>query len=111
MKTILRYEFDFPLIARGYEGNCHIIFENPSYIPQTGDVIDFQIEDFFDDEQVVAQYERVRDSGLICAEKLYTRYKKDEMEIVILLYAEEKFQLNSSGSHKETLEEAFLCSV
>lgn len=94
MITILRFEFDQQIFHPDYQGNRNIILENPSHVPNTGDAVDFSIELFFDDPQVIEAYHDMTEGQLLYAERLNTRYNKDHIEILVILYRENIFKEN-----------------
>ncbi|MCX2492873.1 hypothetical protein OQX63_05280 [Pedobacter sp. PF22-3] len=92
MKTIVRFEFDNQLFHKNYCGPYAIILENPPHIPQTGDPVDFNIADFFNDEKVLERYQRLIQSDLLYAHRIQTKYSIDVVEIMIVLYQESSFR-------------------
>jgi hypothetical protein len=94
MKTLLRFEFDQQLFYPDYSGNQHIILEDPPHVPQTGDAVDFQIGEFFDDPRVIEAFQDMTEGQLLLAERLNTRYTKDQVEILVILFREDIFKEN-----------------
>ncbi|MEO7214533.1 MAG: hypothetical protein ABIX36_17135 [Mucilaginibacter sp.] len=92
MKTILRFEFDQQLFPTEYTGNRNVVLEDASHVPQTGDAVDFQIEQFFSDPKVIEAYQDMTEGQLLIAERLNTRYAKDQVEILVILYREDIFK-------------------
>lgn len=92
MKTILRFEFDQQLFPTDYTGNRNIVLEDPSHVPHTGDAVDFQLEQFFSDPEVIEAYQEMTEGQLLIAERLNTRYTKDQVEILVILYREDIFK-------------------
>lgn len=92
MKTILRFEFDQQLFPTDYTGNRNIVLENPSHVPQTGDAVDFETGEFFSDAEVIEAYQDMTEGQLLLAERLNTRYAKDQVEILVILYREDVFK-------------------
>lgn len=94
MKTILRFEFDQQLFNPDHQGNRNIILEDPSHVPHTGDAVDFEIREFFDDPQVIAAFQEMTEGQLLLAERLNTRYTRDQVEVLVILYREDIFKAN-----------------
>lgn len=94
MKTILRFEFDQQLFYPDYQGERNIIFEDPSHVPHTGDAVDFEIGEFFDDAKVIEAFQDMTEGQLLLAERLNTRYTRDRVEILVILYREDIFKEN-----------------
>jgi hypothetical protein len=92
MKTIVKFEFDSQLFYQDYCGPWNIILENPPHIPHTGDPVDFNISDFFSDQKVLKRYQDVFDGDLLYAHRIQTRYSKDLIEIIIIVYQEAIFK-------------------
>ncbi|AMR33089.1 hypothetical protein A0256_17545 [Mucilaginibacter sp. PAMC 26640] len=76
MTTLLRFEFDTKFFYTDYSGPRNIIIENPPHVPQTGDPISFVIEQFFDDDQVIAAYTKLTQNYLFQAERVETKFSK-----------------------------------
>jgi hypothetical protein len=92
MKTILRFEFDQQLFYPDYSGSRNIVIENPSHIPSTGDAVDFDISLYFSDKRIINAYQDMTEGQLIYAERLSTKYSKDQVEILVILYTEAIFK-------------------
>ncbi|QXV64004.1 hypothetical protein INP83_12945 [Mucilaginibacter sp. 21P] len=92
MKTILRFEFDQQLFYPEYQGNRNIILEDPSHVPNTGDAVDLEIGEFFEDLRVVEAFQELTEGQLLIAERLNTRYTRDHVEILVVLYREDVFK-------------------
>lgn len=92
MKTIVRFEFDNHLFHKDYCGPHVIILENPPHIPQTGDPVDFNIVDFFNDEKVLECYQNIFDTDLLYAHRIQTKYSKDAVEITVVICQESTFK-------------------
>ncbi|MFA6083514.1 hypothetical protein [Mucilaginibacter sp.] len=94
MKTIVRFEFDTNFFYPEYNGPQNIIIENPPHIPQTGDPVNFKIEDFFKDKKVIKAFEDLDDGNLFYAERLQAKYSRDEIEVIVVVYQEIIFKEN-----------------
>ena len=58
MKSTIRYEFDNTnFFLRDYAGPRSIEFDDPAVIPATGDKMQIRIEEFFEYNWVVSNYE------------------------------------------------------
>jgi hypothetical protein len=94
MKTIVRFEFDTQLFYPEYNGPRNIIIENPPHVPQTGDPVNFNITDFFQDGKVIKAFEELEDGNLFYAERLQAKYSREEIEIIVVVYEEAIFKAN-----------------
>ncbi len=94
MKTIVRFEFDSNFFYTEYIGPRNFLCENPPHIPQTGDPVNFKIVDFFKDERVIKGFEEMEENNVLYAERLQTKYSRDEIEVVVVVYEEAIFKEN-----------------
>jgi hypothetical protein len=95
MKTTVRYEFDnTSFFPREFMGPRAIKFTDPSVIPVTGDQIHIRIEEFYNDHELISNYEDLSDGQVYYAERLNTIIGKETTEVIVVLYQEEVFKAN-----------------
>lgn len=92
MKTILRFEFDFQFFYPEYKGPRNIIIQDPLHIPQTGDAVNFRIQDYFEDKKVIKKYEDLNDGNVFYSQRLQTIYGIETIEVIVVLYEEKIFK-------------------
>lgn len=92
MKTILRFEFDRNFFPKGYTGPRSVKITDPPVIPATGDGVDFRIEEFFDDADVINNFKDVAEGQVLYAERLNTIFGKNETEVIVVIYEEAIFK-------------------
>ena len=93
MKTIVRLEFDnTSFIPRDYTGARFVKLIDPPVIPATGDMVHLRMEEFFDDANLIRNFEDQSEGIVYYAERLNTIIGKNETEVIIVLYQEQKFR-------------------
>ena len=93
MKTIVRYEFDNTSFQpRDFKGPCSIKFIDPAVIPATGDKVHIRMEEFFDDAELISNFEEHSEGQVYYAERMNTIIGKNEVEVVIVLFEEAVFR-------------------
>lgn len=92
MKTIVRYEFDnASFIPREYVGARYVKLVDPPVIPATGDMVHIRMEEFFEDADLIRNFEDQSEGIVYYAERLNTIIGKNETEVIIVLYQEQIF--------------------
>lgn len=93
MKAIVRYEFNnqsfFP---ENFQGEKSIKLFDPPIIPATGDSVHINMKEFFDDAELLLNYEAHCEGQVFFSERLNTIVGKNEIEVVIVLFEEIVFQ-------------------
>lgn len=93
MDTLVKFEFDstgfFPV---GYTGTRSVKLINPPVIPATGDPEHIRIEEFFEDADLIRNFEDQSEGQVYYAERLNTIIGKDRIEVVVVLYSEATFK-------------------
>lgn len=93
MDTIVRFEFDSTsFFPKNYNGPWGIKLTNPPVIPATGDSVDIRIEEFFDDPELIRNYQDGADNRVFYAERLNTIIGKEQIEVIVVLYTEPIFR-------------------
>jgi hypothetical protein len=93
MKTIVRYDFDngsfFP---RDFNGSRSVKFIDPAVIPSTGDKVHIRMEEFFDDADLLGNFNDQSEGQVYYAERINTIIGKNETEVIIVLFEEAVFK-------------------
>jgi len=95
MKTIVRYEFDnTEFHPRDFKGPWSLKFIDPSVIPTTGDKVHIRMEEFYDDPELISNFEEQSEGQVYYAERSNTIVGKNEIEVIIVVFQEETFKRN-----------------
>src|ERR1700754_1506067 len=93
MKAIVRYEFDNTSFQpRDFKGPSSIKLIDPPHIPATGDKVHIRVEEFFDDYELISNWEEQSEGQVYYAERLNTIIGKNEIEVIVVLYEEAVFK-------------------
>lgn len=93
MKTLVRYEFDNSSFRpRDFNDPLSVKMIDPPHIPATGDHVDIKMEDFFSHAELLKNFDEQSEGQAYFAERLKTIIRKDEIEVIIVLYQEEIFK-------------------
>lgn len=93
MKTTVRFEFNnASFIPRDYIGPRCVKLIDPTIVPATGDIVHLRIEEFFDDADLIRNFEDQSEGIVYYAERLNTIIGKTEIEVIVLLYEEQTFK-------------------
>lgn len=102
MKTILQIQ-----IADFYTrvGDVHFAIENPTTIPQTGEIFHVKFSDFIDDHKIAKALTDSAKYDVFVAHVKSRAYTKNTSTIIIHLYPESEFKLNM---HKQDVNKKML---
>jgi len=73
-----------------------ITINNPSYIPNFGEIVEIKAEDYLTDEEEINSLNEYAENGVWLVGFKTITYKKDLVDVLILLEEEEHFKINHS---------------
>jgi hypothetical protein len=83
---------DETIFGAGFKGRKILQVENPPFIPNPGDTVTFNIEDFTEDQETIENFGDFHDNDLFFCDLHSKTYGKEMMEIKILVYPERRFR-------------------
>lgn len=93
MKLTVHYEFDdHRFFPKNYRGETFIKFENPPFVPSTGDKVHIRLEEFIDDRTIIKAFNDHTEGRVFYAERLHTFIGKEETGLIIILHEEAEFK-------------------
>ncbi|RFZ90112.1 hypothetical protein D0C36_22995 [Mucilaginibacter conchicola] len=93
MKLTVHYEYDdHRFFPKDHRGETFIKFENPPFVPATGDKVHIRLEEFLDDPQVIQAYNDYAEGKVFYAERVHTFIGREETEVIIVLHEETEFR-------------------
>jgi hypothetical protein len=89
MKTIVRYEFDnAAFFPKNFNSSRSIKLIAPQVIPATGDKVHICMEDFFEDADLLSDFNVQSEGQVYYAERMNTIIGKKETEVIVVLFEE-----------------------
>jgi len=98
MESTLTFIFtDESIFGKYFRGLKIFKVESPPFIPNPGETVRFNAEEFTDDKETIENFNDFQDNDLFFCDLHSKTYGKNKMEVKILVYPELKFKEECAG--------------